>query len=171
MATVSGFDPATTITPDDPRLSRMENLLMPSNWFDTVYRQTKSNEITIQRVIQDVVTKRLGYHGAIKKDPQYEGRLEFSTDDGRTFSSPAVGILGNAIVQIRLSLSQYQTDSPIHAYKLEWYLPNGWVWTDGLGTTTYDEAVSNPMVVTRVSRSPTNPQPVGFRVLIAERYW
>ena len=47
------------------------------------------------------------------------------------------------------------SSQPIRAFRLDWYLPTGWVWIDGLGTTTYEEAVSNPMVVTRVVRMAT----------------
>ena len=159
-----------TITPASPRLSRMENLLMPTNYFDRMYRSTHSTKRFITQIKQDFQVRRLGYHGKVQEDKQYQGTLDFSTDDGRTFSAPAIGITGNTVVQLRLQLSQYQVNPPVRGWALNWYLPAGWVWLDGLGTTTYEEAVSNPMVVTRPTRSPNNPQPVGFRILIAEKF-
>ncbi len=165
------FDIDETITPQTPPLSRMENLLMPSNFFDKVYAKSTKNAKTIKKVAQTFQQRRLGYHGVIAKDLQYDGTLDFSTDDGHTFSSPAINVTGASPVQIRLSLSQYQVQPLIRGWGLDWYLPTGWVWLDGLGTRTYEETNSNPTVITRVAQSPTNPQPVGFRVLIAQRYF
>ena len=167
----ANFDITEDITPSTPPLGRMENLLMPSNFYDTVYKQSIQNAKTIKRHKQDFQVRRLGYHGKVSTDPYYDGVLDFSTDDGHTFSAPAMNVEGAKPVQIRLTLSQFQVEPLILGWGLDWYLPTGWRFLDRLGRRTYEEAVSNPMVVTRVMQSPTNPQPAGFRVFVAKRYY
>ena len=150
--------------------SRMERLLQPTNWMDRLYAVDRRATNTLRHQVS-WQRRRLGYHGVLKKDPQYQGRIDFSADDGYTFSDPAINVEGNRIIQIRLTLSQHETDVPILGWALDWYKPAAWEWADNLGRRTYEENTSNPFVVTRVLHSPNNPVPVGFRVIIAERYY
>jgi len=147
--------------------------MVPTNWFDRQYRTTAQTRTWVRRYNRTIGSRRrrLGYHGIIKKDPQYQGTIDFSTDDGYTFSNPAVNVLGNRVIQMRLTLAQHQVQPLIMGWELRWHLPNGWVWTDRLDRITFERNNSNPMVVTRTIRSPANPVPVGFRVIIAHRYY
>jgi hypothetical protein len=170
---IHGFDQEDTISTAEvrERRSRMERLLIPTNWMDQLYRSSKATETYIKRSRATFKQKRLGYHGIVKKDAQYSGKITFSTDDGYTFSNPAVNVEGNRVIQMKLELTQHQVEPLIMGWELHWHLPNGWTWTDNLGRVTIEITNTNPLIVTRTTRSPANPLPVGFRVIVAKRYY
>jgi hypothetical protein len=181
MATITGRDPLPEryrkwgaredVKLPDSAKTRMPRLLQPSNWLDKLYAVDKRADKTQRDQRISSRRRRLGYHGEIDRNPAYEGRIDFSTDDGYTFSDPAIDVEGNRIIQMRLTLSQHETDRMIQGWKLDWYLPTHWEWADGLGRRTFEETNSNPMIVTRVVLSPNNPVPVGFRVIVTDRYY
>jgi hypothetical protein len=150
--------------------TRFEQMLVPSNFLDRLQVVSDSTRRWSTFVQQTSASQRAGFHGEIARDPQYSGVITFSDDDGVTFTPQLVNPVGNRIVQLRLAVTQHQVQPMLRGYRFDWYLPSGWTFTDALGTTTYEEAVSNPTIITRVMLSPVNPQPVGFRVLVVERF-
>lgn len=155
-----------TITPSK---TRMERLLVPNNWLDRLQRSSDATKVYLRRTRTTFHQRRLGYHGSVEKEPMYSGTIDFSTDDGESFGQLEEPE-GNRIVLVRLQLAQHNVVPLVMGFQLKWNLPNGWVFTDGLDPWTYEQFNSNPMTVTRSTRSPANPIPVGFKVRIGLKY-
>lgn len=107
----------------------------------------------------------------VPEDPQFELEVQFSPDDGYTFDAPLVQPLPDRLFQIRLRFSQHVGERDmLRGTGIEWILPTGWTFADGLDAVLYDECVSNPMVVTRLIRSPAAVIPAGFRLVVTSTY-
>ena len=152
------------------RDTRFERQLIPGNFHDQLNVVSDQTKTIIRHVGLTSTQVAQGYHGSVAKDPQFAGEITFSDDDGRSFVNPLVSPVGNRLVQIRCSIAQYQVEPRVKGFRLDWFVPDGWSWRDGLGVTTYEQVVSNPLVVTRVMLSPENPQPAVWQVLIVERF-
>jgi hypothetical protein len=61
-------------------------------------------------------------------------------------------------------------DPLLQGFRVRWWIPGGWAWADGLGSYTVDEAVSNPLCVTRLARRSGTLSTKGFRCSIVERF-
>jgi len=112
-------------------------------------------------------------------DDQYSATLVFSpaygTDAGRTYG-PLSMTPGSDSPEAskefycRLLIEQHRVDPLLQGFKCLWDPPPGWVIVDGLDTHTYDEAISNPLYVTRVYRTPaTISLEIGFKVTIQRK--
>ena len=154
----------------DAGVTRFERQIVTANVLEQLQAVSNDTRKWIRRQNQDFAERAAGYHGDVSQDPQYEGKVEFSDDDGVTFTEPLFDPPGNRLIQMKLTLAQLHVEPPLRGFAFQWYLPTGWVFTDALPVLTYEEAVSNPLVVTRSIRSPANPQAVGFRVLIWEKF-
>lgn len=150
--------------------TRFPRQLIGTSYLDRLQVVNDSTKIVIKRVQQDRAVWRLGYHGVVDRDPQYQLDLSFSDDDGQSFSATMFNITGNRVFQWRCQFGQLQAEPLLHGVALQWLLPTGWVFTDGIGVTTYEECVSNPTVITRTIRSPSNPQPAAFEVDVLALY-
>jgi len=112
-------------------------------------------------------------------DDQFSATMTFSpaygTDAGRTYGplslTPGAGSPeGDKEFYCRLLLEQHRVDPLLQGFKCLWDPPPGWVIVDGLDTHTYDEAISNPLYVTRVYRTPTTISlEIGFKVTIQRK--
>lgn len=191
MATYSSNDPVgpTTRDPSDAQQhnlngdslqpvyriwdgSRFVRETTPNNIYDRLNHISSAQGTTFNRlkIVSHEQTARHIY-ADVPKDPQYEFTVDFSPDDGNTFTDPLVQPEGNRIFQMRLRFTQHVADTDMLAgIALRWYAAAGWVFADGLGSLLYDECVSNPTVITRIVRSPAKPQPSGFRVVLVTKY-
>jgi hypothetical protein len=151
--------------------SRFERQVWVGNWLDKIETVSKKTEVIIRKSqAASVATRSLGYHGDTKRGEMYQIGVSFALQNEGVYSEPLPSVEGNRLYQIRMALAQYQAYPLVMGWALEWHLPTGWVWIDGLGATTYEEFVSNPTVVTRMMRSPVNPAPAGFQILVVGRY-
>lgn len=170
----SGTSPSETAEPSaglSLPTTRFSRLLVPDNFLDRLQVVDDTTTTTIQQVLQDFEVRRLGYHGDVKRDPQYKISVDFSDDDGLSFTDQMLSATGNRIYQIRTQIAQLQATPLLTGFGLTWFLPAGWAFTDGLiAGPLYEEAVSNPLTVTRTILSPSNPQPAAFRVEMVERF-
>jgi hypothetical protein len=113
-------------------------------------------------------------------DDQFDGEMSFSPaygdDAGRTYgplsltpgaSSPE----GLKEFYCRVKIPQHRVDPLLQGFKCLWDPPPGWVGVDGLGINTFDEAISNPLYITRVYRTPsTISLEIGFKVTVQRKY-
>ena len=113
-------------------------------------------------------------------DDQFSATMEFSpaygVDAGRTYgplsltpggSSPE----GGKEFYCRLRLEQHRVDPLLQGFRTYWDPPPGWVGMDGLRATIYDEAISNPLYINRVYRTPaTISLEIGFLVVVKVKY-
>ncbi len=119
--------------------------------------------------------------GRVPIDDQFNATITFSpaygTDAGRTYGA-ALGITpgagspeGNKEFYIRCSIEQHRVDPLLQGFQTVWDPPPGWRAVDGLGATLYDEAINNPVAITRLYLSPAEPDAeIGFLVVIAVKY-
>lgn len=105
-------------------------------------------------------------------DPQFDLTMEFgaSTGQGTTGFSPNATITADTEYYVRAKISQHQVAPLITGVTMQWSLPAGWVWVDGLGNLTMDELPSNPGYVCRVAKSPHSPSDATISATITERF-
>ncbi len=113
-------------------------------------------------------------------DDQFSATMTFSpaygTDAGRTYgplslTPGADSPEGDKEFYCRLLIEQHRIDPLLQGFKCLWDPPPGWVIEDGLDTHTFDEAISNPLYITRVYRTPaTISLEIGFKVTIQRKY-
>lgn len=144
--------------------TRFEAAVVPANLLEQMQAVSNATSRIIVQVAQDYQVRRLGYHGSVLNEVQYDGELSFSDNDGQSFATVLATPEGNRVLQLRCSIRQLGGDELIRGLQLLWTLPAGWVFTDGISTRTYEEFVSNPVVIARTMRSPANPQPAAWKV-------
>lgn len=149
--------------------TRFETILVAGNILERFQTSADYTRHFITQVAQDYQVRRLGFHGVVPTDPAYQLQVDFSDDDGVSFSDP-VPLVGNRIYQVRVRVTQHQVYPMVLGWGLQWALPDGWTFTDALPVITYEDAVSNPLVVARVMRSPANPQPAAVIVSVTEQF-
>jgi len=151
--------------------SRFQRQVWVGGWLDKLQKADKTTRVIVKRV-QEVSykEKRAGYHGVAKRGEMYQITVSFALDNTDGYSEPLTSVEGNRLYQVRMALAQYQAWPPVRGWGLEWRLPAGWVFTDGLGNQTYDVFNSNPMIITRIVRSPVNPVPAAFRIIVFAKY-
>lgn len=153
-----------------PPYSRFERQLVPSNILDRLQVISKST-LKANQKISIAETRRYRVAGTVPSDPRYDLELQFSNDDGATFTEPMINPAGDRIYQFRLRFRQHVDDRDLLAgVAIRWDLTGGWAFADGLPATLYDECISNPMVVTRAVRSPAAPLSAAFRLVVMAIY-
>jgi len=153
--------------------TRFERQVWVDGWLQKMSRSTKDTRIVVRRVRElSYKERKAGYHVVAKRGDMYQIHVSFALDNTDNYTEPLTTAEGNRTYQLRMALSQYEValQTQIMGWGLEWRLPVGWVWTDGLGSVTYEKFNSNPMVITRIVRSPVNPQPAGFRIIVTAKY-
>jgi hypothetical protein len=156
----------------EPAPSRFEaQVWAGGSWIDRVALVSRDTRRVVRQVRSLTYSQRkAGFHGVTERGDMYQIGVSFALTGESVYSEPLPSIEGNRLYQVRMALAQYQATPLVMGWALDWYLPTGWVFIDNLGTRTYDEFVSNPTVVTRVVRSPVNPAPAGFRIIVAQKY-
>lgn len=150
-------------------MTRFERQLVPSNFLDRLQVLTsKTAAVARQAVMQNRLVPYGIYGSVVRADPQYSIKFMFSTDSGDSFSeSPE--ITSGINYHVRLEISQLHEDL-LAGFNIQWWLPTGWKFVDGLPASTWEEAISNPLIVTRVARSPANAVAAPFRAVILEEF-
>lgn len=136
----------------------------------------------VKKVVKKKLEKKpLTIVGRSKVDDQFNLTITFSPaygpDAGRTYGA-SLGLTpggaspeGNKEFYVRASIEQHRVDPLLQGFKTLWTPPPGWVPVDGIGSILYDEAISNPVVITRVYRSPASPSSeIGFLVVAVGKY-
>jgi hypothetical protein len=160
--------------------TRMANRLVP---IPRVYdRETDKVKKVVKKKLK---RKPVQVVGRVLADDQYNPTMTFSPaygpDAGRTYGAMipitpgADSPEGNKEFYVRLAIEQHRVDPQLQGFKTAWEPPPGWVAVDGLPVAgldddglvvsgwIYDEAISNPVSITRVFRSPAAPSTeIGF---------
>jgi hypothetical protein len=108
-------------------------------------------------------------------DDQFNATLEFSPafgdDAGRTYAAVLVDPEPNEEYYWRCRIEQHRVDPLLQGFRTLWDPPPGWTFVDGNPAFIYDEAISNPLVITRVVLAPAEPNnDVGFLVVMTRKY-
>lgn len=134
------------------RSTRFENLLTSGSVLALVDQNRRAALKAKKRSKQKKeVFRRVA--GKIVQAPQYDIEVEFS-EDGEAFGNP-LDIKSNTIYQCRMRLRQHQGEFNCIGFILDWKRTTNLSWADGHGTRTYEEAISNPLVITRLVRTGT----------------
>lgn len=152
----------------DTTVTRFERELNPGNILDRQKTTAKTAKKTSSAVVK-APKKDIKISGTVKRDPMYDLELEFS-DEGDGYSNPLVNPTAGEDYYIRCRIRQHQAEPLLQGFETEWRKPAGWTWVDGLSTRLFDEAISNPAVITRVARAPATQRGGKFKVVVVERY-
>ena len=130
-------------------------------------------------VAKGKVAKNVRATGRAPVDDQYKARVLFSqahgSDAGKTWSEPLQldthDDAGHDMYW-RCEIDQFRVDPLLQGFATRWeILTAGWIFVDGLPRTIYDEAISNPLVITRVVHAPSAiSRPPKFRVVVTAKY-
>lgn len=166
--------------------SRFERLLTPANFLDDIAaleaaRRTQQRQL--DKAAQSGGSKKkpkpaAPVAGSVPPDPQFQAELHFGetkggapTEEAVFWTEPLVEPKGApTMYYVRLRISQHMVNPLLQGFRVHWFKPPGWKWTDGLGAFTVDEAVSNPLTVTRRAQRTGGASAKGFRAAIVERY-
>ena len=142
-----------------------------------VYDRTPPKSSVKASQLRGVFTANLppGYArpaGVLNNDPQFDLAIEFGKDNdlGTDGFSDVVEVTRDAVYYVRAKIAQHQVAPLILGVTLEWTLPAGWRWVDGLGNTTSDELPSNPGYVCRVAQAPHQPTNALIKAVVTERF-
>ncbi len=129
----------------------------------------------VVKIVKKPAPKPFTIRARVLIDDQYSGDLGFSpatgTDAGRTYSADMLAPEGLSTWYWRCRITQHRVDPLLQGFRLLWDPPPGWTWQDGLLAPTYEEAISNPLVVTRVVKAPASPNAlIGFLVTVTRKY-
>jgi hypothetical protein len=154
--------------------SRMAARLIP------IPRVYDREDAKVKKVVKKPVRRAVQLRAKAPIDDQYKARVTFSeafgTDAGKVWSEPLeiedrTEWAGKDIYW-RLEIDQFRVDPLLQGFQTEWQLLTpGWTFVDGLGGTLDDEAISNPVTITRVIKAPAaitvRPK---FRVVVKLKY-
>jgi hypothetical protein len=149
--------------------SRFENLLTSSS----VLRLVEQNRRAALRAKQRAKKKKATYRriaGRKVEAPQYDIEIEFS-EDGEAFGNP-LDVKSNTTYHCRMRLRQHMGEFNCIGFALNWKKTSNLSWADGYGTRTYEEAISNPLVITRKVRTRTIAAgtSASVKVVVVDRY-
>ena len=161
--------------------SRFEALVVQTSFLDAILHSKKSvagtnrNLLTVRKR-----SKRAIIRGTLRPNPMFSGALTFApaftdsdNEEGTPWSEPLVKPEANKNYYVRCKIDQLQGDGPTHqlqGFQTVWYKPTGWTWEDNEGSTLYDEAFCNPLVITRRANAPSSPKRAGFKVVVTAVY-
>lgn len=156
--------------------SRMAARLVP---IPRVYDlEDESNKV--KKAVKKPARRAVQLRATQRVDDQWKGRVSFSEafgdNAGNVWSEPLEiedrTEWASKEFYWRLEIDQFRVDPLLQGFKCVWtILTAGWTFVDGLGSTTYDEAISNPLTITRVIKAPaTISVRPKFRVVVAIEY-
>jgi len=157
--------------------TRMAGRLAPAS---PVSKTSPEQVKKVVRIVNSPARKPVILRPRPPVDDQFDAMLEFSPayggDAGRTYGpltltpgsdSPE----GGKEFYCRCRITQHRVDPLLQGFRTLWEPPPGWVIADGCKATLYDEAISNPVYITRVYLTPaTISLTVGFRVIVKMKY-
>lgn len=107
--------------------------------------------------------------GITKQGPMYTVAVDVSSD-GKSFSTSLTTAKPETYYFVRAQVTQHVGEPRIQGFKILWSIPTGWVWVDGIGSTSYEEAMANPLPVIRKVKSPLVMEKVTFGSIISDYY-
>lgn len=142
------------------------------SWLNELHTVTKQVAVVkvAQRTLDYQQRQTNNYHGITARGEMYQIGVSFALENEGVYSEPLPSVEGNRLYQIRVALAQYQAVPLTMGWALQWALPVGWTFFDGLPAVTYEEFVSNPTIVTRMLLSPVAPVPAGFQITVVGKY-
>lgn len=162
--------------------SRFERLIVKSSILDQIIamkKHTRGTDKSLQTVQKK--EKQPPVKGTIGSDPMFSGILRFAPafedDDheyGSPWSEPLPAPLTNHRYFVSCEISQLQGAGPttqLQGFRTLWTPPPGWIFVDGHGSILDDEAISNPLFIRRMVRSPLTTIGIrGFKVEVLVKY-
>ena len=166
--------------PGQAPITRMAPRLAPVPRAAATPTATAATVKKVVKIVKKPKPKPVELRARPPVDDQFDATLTFSpaygTDAGRTYGplslTPGAGSPeGGKEFYVRCEITQHRVDPLLQGFKTLWEPPPGWTTQDGLGTTLYDEAISNPVYIVRVYKTPAAPTvDVGFRVIVQLKY-
>lgn len=161
-----------------PVPSRFERLMTPANFLDEILALKRLSATHQRALARPLAPKGRLVVGRIADDPQFEAELHFGEvpeapvdlTEPVYWTEPLVEPDPAKDYYVRLRIAQHMVNPLLQGFKTRWKLPAGWAWLDGRGEELDDEAISNPLVVTRKVRPPNPAVRAGFRVVVVARY-
>ena len=134
----------------------------------------------VKKIVKAPAKRPVTLRAKAPVDDQFTARVFFSeafdADAGKVWSEPLEiedrAAWASKEFFWRCEVDQFRVDPLLQGFKIEWQLLTpGWTFVDGIGDTTYDEAISNPVKITRVIKAPASitvrPK---FRVVVRTKY-
>jgi hypothetical protein len=166
----SGRGVKTPVTRMAPRLAPIPRVYDPTE-------PEKAKKVV--RIVKKPAKKPVILRARPPIDDQFNATLDFSpaygADAGRTYgplslTPGADSPEGNKEFYCRVQIEQHRVDPLLQGFKTLWDPPPGWTIADGLDTHSYDEAISNPLYITRVYLTPsTISLEIGFKVTVQRK--
>ena len=99
----------------------------------------------------------LGPQGGNVPSPAFATDAEKEERDawGTSWEKDLINPRKSTVYMVRCTLSQLRVEPLLGGFILKWVKPAGWTWIDGQPARTPVQVVSNPLVVTRLVRSPS----------------
>jgi len=145
-----------------------------------VYTPDPADLPKVKKIVKKPPKKPVILRAKPPVDDQFSATLTFSpaygSDAGRTYGplslTPGPGSPeGDKDFYVRCLIEQHRVDPLLQGFRTLWEPPPGWVKVDGRYATLFDEAISNPLYITRVYHTPsTISLAVGFRVIVVTKY-
>lgn len=163
--------------------SRFERLMTPTNFLEDILATkttTRGQDRRLATLEQKAKSRAIS--GTIAGDAQYEAEMLFaevlqgtdkytSITDGVIWTEPLIEIQAGDEYYVRVRISQHMVNPLLQGFAVRWIKPTGWTWVDGRGSTTYDEAISNPLAINRVATAPgPGSDKEGFRAIVVATY-
>ena len=140
----------------------------------------KPDVAKVKKIVKKPAKKPVELRARPPVDDQFDAKLTFSPaygdDAGRTSGPLSLtpgedSPEGDKEFYCRCEITQHRVDPLLQGFKCLWDPPPGWTIADGLDTHTYDEAISNPVYITRVYLTPaTISLEIGFKVTVQRKY-
>ena len=150
-------------------MSRFARLLNANNIIDT-QKTTATKTTKVSSAVTAKPKKDVKVPGKPVLNPMYDLEMEFSPD-GSSYANPLVNPTSGGSYYVRVRIRQHQSEVLIQGFSIKWYKPSGWSWVDGIGSTTTDETMSNPLVITRVAKAPSSNRGGSFRAVVIKKFY
>jgi hypothetical protein len=157
--------------------TRMAARLVP---LPRIYDPEKVETNKVKKAVKKPKPRAVQLRSKAPVDDQYNASVFFSeafgTDAGKVWSEPLEiedrTEWASTDIFWRLEIEQHRVDPLLQGFETEWQLLTpGWTFVDGLGGTLFDEAISNPVKITRVIKAPASitvrPK---FRVVVRTKF-
>lgn len=146
------------------RGSRFERQLIAGNLIDSTTRVDRQSTSLAKESSRLRLRDRY-LPADFLKDPQYDVDVMLAERDDDIYSPTLVDPKAG-VYQVRAEITQHHAGPAFQGCRLEWRLPAGWSFADGHGAITIAEAISNPIVITRLARYASGK--AGWKVVVIE---
>ncbi len=160
--------------------TRMAPRLAPAPRAGATPTATTATVAKVVQIVKKPAKKPVILRSNEPVDDQFKVRVTFSPaygdNAGATWSEPLqiddpTTAAGQEFYW-RADIDQFRVDPLLQGFEIRWdLLTAGWTFADGVGATTYEEAISNPLVVARVVKAPASiTASPNFKVVVTKKY-